>query len=506
MTAHSIATELQEENAKLREKVAYLEEQIEWFKRQIFGKRSEKIITGTSKEIQLFLPGLEMHEQPKQTPSRTIPAHERRKPSRDGRDSITLPDDLPVEKQIVDIPAEDKICKITGQALVKIGEEVTKKLAFKPGSYFIKEIIRPKYASPAVPEAGVQIAMLPPSLLDRCQADESFLADLLTKKFCDHLPLYRQAEMLSRDGIAVSRQVLCQWVIRAAKALKPLRDCMVQQILKSGNVFIDETPIKMLAPGNGQTKQAYMWVMVGGTCADPPYRVYEFYENRKHSNAEKLLQGYTEVLHSDKYGAYESLANAKQFIWTPCWGHVRRKFVEAETGDPPFRAWVLRKIRHLFMLEKVAWTRSLEERLKIRQEREVPIIDELTARMKAKLLDGKILPKSKLKEAIGYYMGLAAHLKNYTNHAFARLDNNVAERAVRPVAIGRKNWLFVGNAEGGEAAATIFSLTQTCRALNINPRDYLEDVMRRLMDHPASKLHELLPDQWAIARGIIPPS
>lgn len=501
MTAQNIATALQEENEKLREEINYLKEQIEWFKRQIFGKKSEKILD--TPDEQLYLSGLEPDKLQQETISQPIAVHIRKKPERTGKDKIVLPDDLPKEQQIIDISAEEKICKITGQALIKIGEEVTQKLAFKPGSYFIKEIVRPKYASPALPEAGVRISPLPSSLLDRCQADESFLADLLTKKFCDHLPLYRQSEMLSREGIQISRQILSQWVLKAGLALKPLKDCMAKLILQSGNVFVDETPVDMLAPGNGKVKQGYMWVMVGGQGADPPYRVYEFYENRKHSNAEKLLKGYRDVLHSDKYGAYEALANTGQFIWMPCWVHVRRKFIEAETGDPPFRKWVLRKIRYLFMLEKVAWARSPEDRLRIRQDKEVPIIDELITVIKAKYVEGKILPRSKLKEALGYFMGLIPHLKNYTKHSFARLDNNVAERAVRPLAIGRKNWLFVGSPEGGEAAAIIFSLVQTCRAINVSPRDYLEDVMRRIMDHPANKVHELLPDRWAAGRELI---
>jgi transposase len=156
------------------------------------------------------------------------------------------------------------------------------------------------------------------------------------------------------------------------------------------------------------------------------------------------------------------------------------------------------------MLERVAWARSEEERLKIRLEKEVPIIDELIAVVKNRLVDGKILPKSKFREALGYFYGLVPHLKNYTKYAWARLDNNVAdERAVRPLAIGRKNWLFVGSEDGGEAAAVLLSLVQTCRAIEVNPRDYLEDVMRRLQSHPANKLHELLPDEWATAKGIV---
>ena len=155
-------------------------------------------------------------------------------------------------------------------------------------------------------------------MLERCQADESFLADLLTKKFCDHLPLYRQAEMLAREGIGISRQILCKWVVRAGLALKPLVDRMTSFLLSSGNVFVDESPVKMLQPGKGKTHQGFMWVLVGGKQANPVYRVYEFYTDRKHSRAEELLKGYNQVLHSDKYGAYESLANRKQIIWSPC--------------------------------------------------------------------------------------------------------------------------------------------------------------------------------------------
>lgn len=149
------------------------------------------------------------------------------------------------------------------------------------------------------------------------------------------------------------------------------------------------------------------------------------------------------------------------------------------------------------MLERVAWNRAETERLRIRIELEGPIIDELIAKIQDKLINGVILPKSKLREALGYFCGLIPHLKNYTMHPWARLDNNVAERAVRPLAIGRKNWLFVGSEGGGEAAAVLLSLIQSCRAIGVNPRLYLEDIMRRLMQHSAQRLHELLPDQWA---------
>lgn len=411
-----------------------------------------------------------------------------------------MPADIPVEKVFLDIPEEKKICSETGLPLVKIGEEVTQKLAHKPGSYYVKEIIRPKYALPKGSEGGICVADLPETLLTRCEADESFLAELLVKKYGDHLPLYRQSEILTREGINISRQILSKWVLRAGHALKPLYEEMKKQILLSENVFLDETPIKMLDTGYGEDGQGYMWVLSGGESINPCYRIYDFRTNRRHDNARDILKDYRGVLHSDKYGAYEALANQKQLTWCPCWAHIRRKFFEAESGDPPFRSWVLRHIRYLFMLEKVAWARSEKDRLYIRQEKEVPIIDKLITAIKERLVQGKILPKSKFKEAIGYFMGLIPYLKNYTKHAWARLDNNVAERAIRPIAIGRKNWLFVGNEDSGEAAGVILSLIQTCRAAKINPRVYLEDVMRRLMSHSATKLVELLPDHWASAR------
>ena len=485
--------QLQKKNTELQSEISYLREQLEWLKRQIFGQRSERIVETTHAD-QLLL-----FDVPTESPieeDEPAPKKKRKKPKRDGKDAITLPDDLPVERQVIDLAEEDKICPETGKPLIKIGEDITQKIAHRPGSYFIKEIVRPKYASPYSTEIGVISALLPDTLLERCKADECFLADILVKKFCDHLPLYRQAEILSRQGIEISRQLLSQWVVRCGEALKPLYNEMLRQVLQSNNIFIDETPLDMLLPGNKKVHQAYMWVIAGGAEADPSYRFYTFRMNRQHKHVIDLLKDYQGFFHSDKYGAYEAFANRKQATWCPCYAHIRRKFFEAESGDPKLRKWILRKIRHLFMLERVAWNRSAEERLKIRQEKEIPIIDELIRMIQDKLINGKILPKSKLKEALGYFLGLIPYLKSYTVDPWARLDNNVAERAVRPLAIGRKNWLFAGSEEGGEAAAVILTLVQSCRAVGVNPREYLEDVMRRLLSHSSKRLVELLPKQW----------
>lgn len=493
---------LQKENVELRSTVAeqnhkiiYLEEQLAWFKRQIFGKRSEKIITNLN-EQQLDLEGLEQQEHsPEET--QTISAHPRKKPNRNGQDKITVPSDLPIKTTVLDLPEEQKVCPETGKPLVKIGEETTHKLVQEPGRFYIKKIIRPKYTNPQKPEAGVFIADPPDGIIPKCRADESFLAEIATRKFADHLPLYRISDILKRDGIGISRKLLSQWMVRLGSVLTPLYTVMLAKILASDNIFIDESPVKILKE---ESRLGYMWTIVGGEGPNPPYRIYDFRENRRHDNVLQMLKGYTGVLHSDKYGAYETLAQSKQITWCPCWAHIRRKFFEAEGGDPPFREWVLSRIQTLFELEETAWTKPLDERLRIRQIEEVPIIDELIEKIKGSLINGKVLPKSKFREALGYFCGLIPYLKNYTQHPNARLDNNVAERALRPLAIGRKNWLFFGSVEGGEAAAVLLSLVQTCRGLEINPREYLEDLFRRFMGHPANRLAELLPDQWLLSR------
>lgn len=478
---------------KLNNEIANLKEQLAWFQRQIFGQRSEKILGKDDPQLLLdiqipILPEPELKE---------VSSHIRRSKSK-GSDKISFPEDLPIQKILLDLKDEEKICSETGKPLIKIGEEISQKLAYKPGSFYIKEIIRPKYAMPKGSEESILTAALPDSILSRCKADESLLADIMVKKFADHLPLYRQSEILSRENIMISRQILSQWTVKCGLALKPLYEELSRQVLNSKNIFIDEVPVDMLKPGKGSVHQAFMWVIAGGKEANPALRIYNFRTDRRHSNASELLKDYRDgVVHSDKYGAYEALACKKEFIWCPCWAHIRRRFFDGEAGDPKFIKMILRKIKYLFLFERVAWNQSEEERLRIRQEKEIPIIDDIIRLIKDRLNNGFALPKSKFKEALGYFMGLVPYLKNYTNHAFARLDNNVAERAVRPLVIGRKNWLFLGNEEGGEAAAIILSLVQTCRALNVNPREYLEDVMRRLMGHNFQKLSELLPYNWS---------
>ena len=486
--------------ATLEGEVNLLKEQLSWLKKQIFGQKSERIVADL--HIQPLLPEIGAVEPQATEPEIEKISYDRAKrPRKTGFDTISFPDDLPVKRVELDIPESEKICPESGEPLVCIGHDVSRKLGRSPEQFFIVEYVRPKYASKALPESGIRTPALPDAIIARCLADESLLSYILISKYADHLPLYRLVEILQRSNVKVSRQTLSKWVITLGTALSPLHEAMKAQVLKSGVVFADETPIDLQVQGKSRCQQAYIWIYAGGGGGDPPYRFFEFCLNRNHEHPIKTLKGYKGVLHSDKYGAYMKLAKNDDIIWCPCMAHVRRKFVEAEGGDPQLRRRILRCIKHLFMLERVAWSRTAEERLRIRRELEKPIIDRMTAMVKERLLTGGLPPKSNFAKALNYYMGLAPYLTNYIDHPDARLDNNVAERGLRPLTIGRKNWLFIGSEDSGRSAATILSLVQTCRNLGINPQEYLEDVLRRIMSHPAKQIEQLLPDKWLAAKN-----
>jgi transposase len=314
--------QLQNENAELHCEILLLKEQLAWLKRQIFGKRSEKILSNLN-ESQLEFDGFDDQALPEQKVE-TVPAHTRRKPNRNGQDKIALPSDVPVETIVLDATEEEKKCPETGEPLIKIGEEISMKLAQKPGTVYVKKIIRPKYAHPGKEELGVVIASMPDSIIPKCRADESFLAEVATRKFADHLPLYRISEMFAREGVGISRKLLSQWMVRLGEALRPIHRLMMAKIFASRNIFIDESPVRII---EDESKLGYMWTIVGGEGPSPPYRIYFFREDRRHEHVVQMLQGYDGVLHSDKYGAYETLAQKKQIVWSPCWAHIRRKFI-----------------------------------------------------------------------------------------------------------------------------------------------------------------------------------
>lgn len=480
---------LEEQN----EKIASLQNQLEWCKRQIFGQKSERLtdLPGDVPE----LPGFEMPEtiEPK-VETVKVPGHDRRKKNRKGSCTVEIPDDMERVEVLIDVPEEERTLS-DGTPLVRIGEDRSEKLAFRPGEYYVKEFIRPKYACPSDSKLGVVQEPMPSSIVEGSKFDTSFMAHLIEEKFAFHMPLYRICEKLAGRDIRVTRQVLSQMVKTCGQRVLPLFDLMIERTLEQGVIFTDDTPIKLQR--KNKCKEARMWIYIGGLPNAPPYHVYQFTTDRSHRHPTKFLENFKGKLHADAFAAYEKLDKFEGVFWAACWAHARRKFENALTGssdDPSL--WVMQQMRYLFLFERVAWNRSPEERLRIRDEHERPIVNEIFKRFGKELKSGTLLPKSKLADAIGYMQTRRDNFELYLNDADLRMDNNAAERGLRKLTIGRKNWMFVGSEKAGNSMAALLSLVQTCRAMGITPHVYLEDLFNRLLDHPASRLEELLPDQW----------
>ena len=298
----------------------------------------------------------------------------------------------------------------------------------------------------------------------------------------------------------MTRQYMCQLVLRSCDNFRLLHQALKEEVLATGNIFVDETHVKMQAKGKSETHRATMWIYCGGKERNPGLCFYDFRQSRKHCHVFEILGSYQGVLHSDKFAAYEILSRIKGIIWCPCFAHIRRKFIEGVGCYPQQCKPIVTEINKLFALDGNAWDCSEEERLRIRREEELPCLNKVITLIEDESNRSDYLPKSKYSQALFYTNGLIPYLKNYISHPYAHLDNNSAERLMRLVAVGRKNWLFVGSPEGGLACAIALSLIGTCKGVGVNPYEYLNDIIPRLATHPASKVHELLPHHWKKGR------
>lgn len=487
----------QEEIEELTNKVKYLNGQLEWFKRQVFGKKSERVVNLPQNNPVLTgfeFPEIEEEIKPEKI---KIPAHIRTKKKQGkGKFIVEYPDSLERVEFHVDVPESERILS-DGRKLVKIGEDRSEKLAFKPGEYYIKVFVRPKYSVPNDPILGVIQEPMPPCILPGAKLDSSFFAHIVEEKYAFHMPLYRIEEKLRGRDIRVTRQLMSQAIVSLGQKVLPLVKLMTERTLKQGVIFTDDTPLKLRVKEKGKCQEARIYAYIGGLPNAPPYHIYHFTLNRQQKHPIDFLQDFKGFFHADAYGAYKKIAEKDDVFWAACWAHARRKFENALTGAPDdFSLWVIRQMRYLFLFERIAWESSAERRLEIRKKKEEPLVKELFWRFTDQIKSGKLLPKSKLAVAIGYMQCRKEHFLLYLNNPDLRLENNTAERGLRKLTIGRKNWLFVGSERAGHSMAALLSLVQTCRALGIKPREYLEDVFNRLLDHPHSRLAEFLPDRW----------
>ena len=399
---------------------------------------------------------------------------------------------LPVRETIEVVP---EAVKKDPSLYEKIGEERTFEVDIVPPKLFKREIVRPKFKHLLDRSRAPLLAPAPVRIAPGGFASAGLIAWALTAKYCDHLPLHRQEQMLARWGAPISRQNLCDWAGLATTFLEPLVKRMKTDLLQGGYVQADETPVRYNDPGlrDGQTAQGYLWALSrpGGDV------VFEWRLSRQHEAAETLLGDYQGILQSDGYAAYPAYVRAHPGVaWVGCWAHARRKFFDAASERPKTAARVLRLIAQLYQLE-TQWDEQEvgDKRAALRQEHFARPLARLNWLVRA--LQARVLPQSGLGKACAYLLGHWQPLTAHLHYSHTQLDTNAIENAIRPSAIGKKNWLFVGHPDAGDRAAVLYSLLGSCRRYGHNPHEYLKDMLTRL---PAmttkDDLRPLLPSQW----------
>jgi hypothetical protein len=336
--------------------------------------------------------------------------------------------------------------------------------------------------------------------IEKGLAGPGLLAQVAVSKYCDHLPLHRQEQMFKRQGVQLSRSTMCDWMRQSAELVKPVYDELKARVFLSKAVQTDDTPVGVLDPDLPRTRKGRIWTYVGDQ--DHPYTVYDYTPSRKRDGPDTFLGDYSGYLQADAYTGYDQLYKDpdREITEVACWAHARRKFYDAQSSDLMRSTVMLAYIRLLYDVERKARERKLDGpgRRVLRRSESVPILDDI----KAYLLKEKpkVLPKSVEGQAISYTLSNWPALIRYCEDGDLEIDNNGAERSLRGIAVGRKNWMFYGSNNGGQTAAILTSLIATCKRHNIDPFAYLRDIIERISAHPANRIEKLLPDMWQAAQ------
>jgi transposase len=493
--ANQIISLLKDSLQSQQEKIQTIEQQYENLQRQVtnllrgkYGKSSEKLPDGY---IQLNLFGdSKSLEKPIEEPTQTI-TYIRKK--RNGHRNVS--DDLPRVR--IEYKLEDLSCPCgCGNQLEKIGEAITEQLEIVPAKIYIKQHVRFKYAG-CVHQDKVITATMPNQPIDKGFAGPGLLADVLVKKYDDHLPLYRQSEILARHGIDLSRKTMGDWVMQCADILKPIVEAMKPDLLSSPKIHTDDTVVPVLEEGGGAAKKGRLWVYCG---CGPPCVIYEYSPDRQQKWAIEFLKDYRGYLQADAYTGYDKIYEPGKIVEVACMAHARRKFFEvAETNKSigsknGIAVTALSYIGKLYKIESRVKDLDLLAKKAIRKREAKPILKEY--KMWLLKQSAKVLPKSPLGNAISYTLNNWVALTQYLGNGILDIDNNRAERLIRPVTVGRNNWNFAGNDRGGRAAAIIYSLIESCKLNKINPYEYLRDVLARLPNTLNRDIRLLLPYVW----------
>jgi transposase len=489
-----------------------LQHQLEQLLHRIYGRKSERLDPNQlllfAREI-LEAAGPEMPPEPEPTPAPVTPTPENRPTKGHGRKP--LPAGLPRKRVVHDVPPQQRLCPDCGGDRACIGEEVREQLEYVPASLFVLQHVRPKYACKAC-QAHVVIAERLPEPIEKGLPGPGLMAHVAVSKYADHLPLYRQEGILKRFGVDLARSTMCGWMAAAADLLAPVVMAMLKRVLQSEVIQTDDTPVKVQDHEGKGIKTGRLWDYIGDH--HNRFTVYDYTPDRSRDGPERVLKGFEGYLQADAYSAYDALFVDGTIVEVGCWMHARRKFYEARTSDPARSHLVLAWVAGLYKIEEDVkearkkhpeWDEATWHgyRYDQRLKHSKPIFDAIRAWLDAE--PPKVLPKSPLGEAIGYALNHWAALIRPLEAGFLEIDNGASERAMKPVALGRKNWLFAGSDEGGKTAATLMSLCTTCKDFGIDPFAYLRDVLDRVSTHPQSRIEELLPDRWKPAEVPDPP-
>lgn len=497
--------ELAQAHADLRRQVQTIQHQLEWFRRQLFGQKSEKRLV-LPNPAQMSLGELPIPASPPDVPGKPVAGHTRRASRTDfahDKDESALFFDearVPVETIALANPEAEGLA---ADQIEVIGEKVSHRLAQRPGSYVIL-----KYVRPVIKRRDTQTIHCPAApagVIEGSRADVSFLVGLLLDKFAWHLPLYRQHQRLADAGVTVSRAWLTQLAARAAALLVPIYEAQLASIRASRVKAMDETPIKAGRAGPGKMKGCYFWPVYG----ELHEVCFPFFENRAHSNVETVLglkpvEG--GVLLSDGYGAYEAYASKTGLTHAQCWTHCRREFINAEAAEPELAARAIESIGALYAVEAKIRDAKLkgEAKREYRLDHARPIVEAFFAWVQERLDAQGLLPSNPLTKALIYAHKRRGALEVFLTDPDVPIDTNHIERALRPIPLGRKNWMFSWTELGAQHVGVVQSLIATCRLHELDPYDYLVDVLQRVSQHPAADVAQLTPRLWKQHFGTAP--
>lgn len=481
----------------MEHEIALLKLTIAKLQRTQFGRRAERL-DGHLMQLQLALDALEARATEAAASDEALPT-----PSASSHPPVRKPLPAHLPRQTEVHRPESCNCPRCGGTLKALGEDVAEHLEFVPARFRVIRTVRPKLACRQC-ESIVQ-SPAPPRPIGRGLAGEGLLAHVLVAKYCDHIPLYRQSDMYAREGVELARSTLADWVGESARLLAPLVQAVRRHVLEAEKLHADDTPVPMLAPGQGKTQTARLWTYVRDErpCAGttPPAVWFAFSDNRRGEHPQTHLRRFRGVLQADGYAGFDRLYRDGTIQEAACWAHVRRKFYDiAQAQASPLAAEALTRIGALYTIEAAIRGDPPERRRRARIERAQPVLAQLHAWLESALR--QLSQKSALAEAIRYALVRWRALTRYIEDGRIEIDNNAAERALRAVALGRKNYLFVGSRAGGDRAAAMYSLIGSARLNGIDPEAYLRHVLGRIGEHPINRIDELLP--WNVAHSLQP--